>query len=314
MKFLRYSADYRTLFAVALYFAVAICSWVYWNEVHWTVNVLMVVVNCVMSFLCAVIVHNTVHVPIFYSTKANKLFQIVLSFTYGHPVTAFVPGHNFSHHKYTQTLKDSQRTSKMRFKINFFNQLLYAFVMANDVLSAELRFAKKMYKEKPKWFWQYAIELGLVLGIKAILLIVDWQKFIFLVLIPHQYAVWGVLGTNYFQHDGCDETHPYNHSRSFSGKWLNAIMFNNGYHGAHHMKPGLHWSKLPQFHEENIRPYLHPNLDLVSLPAYLWKATIWPGKRLDYLGNPVVLAPKQADEDWIEEIKVAKYEEDLAAA
>jgi hypothetical protein len=24
---------------------------------------------------------------------------------------------------------------------------------------------------------------------------------------------WGIFGTNYWQHDGCDHTHPYNHSR-----------------------------------------------------------------------------------------------------
>lgn len=309
---LRFKEDRLTLAVVIAYFVVFGSSWIFWNEFNIWVKILSVILNCYLSFSCAVIVHNTIHYPIFYNRKANKIFQYILSLTYGHPVTAFVSGHNFSHHKFTQTLKDSQRTTKMRFKINFFNQLLFAFVMANDILKSELRFAKKMYNEKPKWFWQYFTEFAIVILVKVSFAIFDWRLFIFLILIPHQYAVWGILGTNYFQHDGCDESHPYNHSRSFSGKLLNVVLFNNGFHTAHHHKPGLHWSQLPEYHDKHIRPFLHPELDRVSLFDYLWKTHIYPGKRVDFLGNPVVLPPKQEDEDWVNEVKVKDYQLDLA--
>jgi fatty acid desaturase len=309
---LRFKADRLTVGVVISYFIAFGSAWYFWYDMPMYGKILAVLINAYLSFSCAVIVHNTIHYPIFYKRYMNKIFQFVLSLTYGHPVTAFVSGHNFSHHKYTQTLKDSQRTTKMRFKINFFNQLLFAFVMANDILKAEFRFAGKMYREKPKWFWQYFCEFVLVLIVKISFAIVDWKAFIFLILIPHQYAVWGILGTNYFQHDGCDENHPYNHSRSFSGKWLNLLLFNNGYHTAHHNKPGLHWSLLPEYHDKHIRPYLHPNLDLVSLPKYLFQTHIYPAKRVDYLGRPVVLPPKQKDQDWVADVNIKQYETDLA--
>ena len=41
---------------------------------------------------------------------ANKLIQVFLSLTYGHPVSSYVPGHNLSHHKYTQSRKDVMNT------------------------------------------------------------------------------------------------------------------------------------------------------------------------------------------------------------
>ena len=61
------------------------------------------------------------------------------------------------------------------------------------------------------------------------------------------------------------------------------------------MRPGLHWSLLPEAHERLLAPYNHPNLNCDYLVRHLWKATIYPGKRLDYLGNPVVLGPKEED-------------------
>src|SRR5260221_14739034 len=97
---LRYKADIRTLITVAIYFAVAITPWFLWEEMSRFQVSLWVVANCLMSFICATIVHNTIHAPIFKSRQLNKIFQVVLSFTYGHSTSAYVPGHNFSHHKY----------------------------------------------------------------------------------------------------------------------------------------------------------------------------------------------------------------------
>jgi len=39
----------------------------------------------------------------------------------------------------------------------------------------------------------------------------------------------------------------------------------------------------------------------------LWKTCIWPAKRLDYLGNPVVLTNEVEYEDWIPTADVEKY-------
>jgi fatty acid desaturase len=311
---LRYKADIRTLITVALYFAVAIAPWILWNDMSTTQVVFWVVLNCLLSFICATIVHNTIHVPIFVSRSMNKVFQVVLSLTYGHSTSAYVPGHNFSHHKYTQTPKDAIRTSKARFKLNILNQLFFFFIMSGDILKGELRFAKKMYYERPYWFRQYVLEMVIVIGLKVVLAFINWKCFLLFVFIPHQYAAWGIVGTNYFQHDGCDENHPYNHSRNFTGGLLNWLLFNNGYHGAHHIKPNLHWSLYPAFHAEDVRPFLHPSLDRESLFAYLFEVHIYPAKRVDYLGNPVVLPPAVNDEDWVGNVKVEEHKTDMAGS
>ena len=67
------------------------------------------------------------------------------------------------------------------------------------------------------------------------------------------------------------------------------------------MKPGLHWSLLPEAHEKELAPHIHPNLDRVALLPYLFEAYVWPGKRVTYEGEPLELAAPREDEDWMPE-------------
>ena len=48
---------------------------------------------------------------------ANRLFYLMLTIWNGAPVTAYVPGHNLSHHKYLQTRRDIMRTNKVNFGV-----------------------------------------------------------------------------------------------------------------------------------------------------------------------------------------------------
>lgn len=295
---LRYSADIRTLGFVTTFFALVAVGWVWHPEELW-LRVPLVVACCLFSFFCAVITHNTVHVPIFKSRGLNRLFQIVLTFAYGHPVSAYVPGHNLSHHVHVQTRKDVMRTSKLRFRWNLLNQLFFLTRVSGAIVRAEYLYAKAMRTERPRWFRQLVIESVLFVGVMIALGVVDWQRWLLYVVVPYQYAAWGIVGINYVQHDGCDATHPYNHSRNFVGKLVNWWTFNNGYHGMHHEKAGLHWSKLPEAHRKHLSPHIHPALEQTSLLRYLFQAYVWPGKRVDYLGHPVVLPDEGPDEDWI---------------
>jgi fatty acid desaturase len=262
-------------------------------------QILLVFVGmCMSSFIMATVVHNAIHAPIFKNRILNKAFQMVLSVGQGHPMTAFVPGHNMSHHMHVATRKDIMRPSQVNYRSNFLNQLLFSFKVLPDLMDSEKRWAKKMRKEHPVWFWQYVIETALVYTMRISLLIYDFPAAVIFVAIPHFYGHWGVLGANYYQHDGCDPDDEVNHSRTFTGWLLNFVLFNNGYHAAHHMNPGVHWSLLPKYHAEHVAPRANPALIQRSILAYLWKTCIWPAKRLDLAGAPVVV--QQAPSiDWI---------------
>lgn len=295
---LRYRADIKTLVFVAIYFGLVAVQWVY-APTDLAVAIPLVVLTCWFSFFGAVATHNTVHTPVFHQRWANRLFQVALTLTYGHPVSAYVPGHNLSHHKYTQSRKDVMRTTKTRFRWNLLNGMFFMSRVGKDILFADMRYFKAMYRRNPPWFRQMIFESVVFVGSMGALLFLDWKKFIVYVLIPHQYAAWGIITMNLLQHDGCDENSKYDHSRNFVGKIVNWFAYNNGYHSIHHHHPGLHWSLLPQAHAEQIAPHIHPNLDQKNFLVYLWKTFGWPGQRVTFDGKPYTPPPDGPDEEWI---------------
>jgi fatty acid desaturase len=296
---LREAADRRTLLFVALYYLVALSGYALYPVMPTLWMVPWVILTSLLSFFTAVITHNTVHAPVFWNRTANKVFQLALTTAYGHPVSAFVPGHNLSHHLHTQTRRDVMRTTKLRYRWNLLNQLLFLPTVASAITKADWAYAKAMHRERPRWFQQYVIEWAWMAVTTVALLAYSPWAFLWFIFLPHNFAAWGIVGINFVQHDGCDPEHPYNHSRNLVGPWMNFFCFNNGYHGLHHLDAGLHWSKLPAVHAEKVAPFVHPNLEVKNFAVYCWTAYVWPGKRIDYLGNPVVLPDEGPDESWI---------------
>jgi fatty acid desaturase len=301
---LRYRADVRTLCFVAVYFGLTAYQLAYAPR-SLAIAIPLLVVTCWFSFFGAVATHNTVHSPVFKQRWMNRVFQIVLTLTYGHPVSAYVPGHNLSHHKHTQSRRDVMRTTKVRYRYNLWNGLLFSSRVGRDIVKGELQYFKAMRRRNPPWFRQMIVEWAVLIGASAAIIAWDWKKFLVYVLVPHQYAAWGIITMNLLQHDGADAEHEWNHSRNFVGKLVNFWTYNNGYHTLHHMEPGLHWSLLPSQHATRVAPFIHPNLDQPSLLAYIARTFILPGGRKRYDGAPVVLPDEGPDEAWIPEASEA---------
>jgi fatty acid desaturase len=293
---MRYREDWRTLGVLVSYAVVVATLW--WTNPSGGLLAAGVVQACILSWLCAVVAHNVVHVPVFRSRALNRAFQVWVSLSYGFPVSEFVPGHNLSHHRFTQKAEDVMRTTRLHHRWNLLNLLGFFFVVAPRVTAGNYRYAAAMKKKNPHWWRQLQSEIALVWGVKAALLLVDWKKCLLFVVVPHLFAVWGITTVNFLWHDGCDEDHPFNHSRNFTGRLFNWVTLNNGFHAMHHEQPGLHWSLLPQAHREQLSPHIHPALEQRSLAVYLFKAFVWPGKRRTYDGKPMEDSDV-GDRDWV---------------
>lgn len=294
---LRHVDDVRSISYLVLFAALSLGGWLL--EPQGPALVAWVAVTALVSWLCAVVAHNTVHVPVFTRRWANRVFQVWLSLSYGFPVSEYVPGHNLSHHKFTQKREDVMRTTKVDTGWNLLNFLLFFPAVGYGVTVGNYRYKELMKERLPLWNRQLLVEMAAVWGVKVVLLLVDWRKALLFYIIPHVFAVWGITAVNYLQHDGCDEDHPYNHSRNFVGRLFNWVTLNNGYHGMHHQEPTLHWSLLPQAHAEKLAPFIDPRLEEPSLFLYMFRAFIFPGKRLRYDGAPVVVRGEGPDHDWV---------------
>ena len=92
-----------------------------------------------------------------------------------------------------------------------------------------------------------------------------------------------IVSINLLQHQDCDFDSRFDHSRNWTGKMLNWCLFNNGFHTAHHLYPGAHWSQLPKLHDRRVARHISPSLIETSLVASVWRRFVtgedWRGSR-----------------------------------
>lgn len=294
---LRRRADVRSLAFVAL--ELALLFWVMLvDTIPVVLGLFAFIALTVFFYAAAISAHNTMHAPLFHGRAANRIWQTVLSAALAHPASAFVPAHNLSHHKALQTPRDVLRTTEVRHRHNGVNLLVYAMSAARHMLSTDLAFYAAMRRRNPRWFRQLLWEVFAVLALFITLFLIDWQRALLYALIPSQLGLRMIVSLGYPQHDGTDTDSPYNHSRNFVGPVFNYLSFNNGYHGIHHIRPGLHWSETRAAHERELAPHIHPALDQRSFAKYFARTYLWPARRERYDGTPLVLPPLTPSEPW----------------
>jgi fatty acid desaturase len=294
---LRYRADRRPIGLLLLYAVLVAGQWMIVPTGG--LGLTLVAATCFLAWVAAVIAHNIVHSPVFESRRLNRIFQVWVSLSYGFPISDYLPGHNLSHHRFTQLQEDLMRTTRVNFRWNLLNFLFFMPAVTPGVIRGNSRYVAAVGARAAAWRRPRRIETVAVWSVKALLLLLDWRKALLYVIVPHLFANWAIVSVNFIQHDGCDHEHPVNHSRNFVGRLFNWWAVNNGYHAIHHMHPGLHWSVLPAAHAAQVAPHNHPALNQRSMFGYIFKAAIYPGRRLRYDGVPVVVVDDGPDRDWI---------------
>lgn len=337
MDMLRHEADWRCIFWIVKYYLLSIIAWMVHGAV-WQHPLLVcgtVCVLCYYSFAGAVVTHNSMHCRTFHSARLERLWHLLLSLSYGHPVSTFVPGHNISHHKYTESRMDPMRTSKLRYRWNLLNLLLFQPTVARDVFVMDMRYLSLTRVQRDP-FYALCCEQWFIVGtVQVLLLLCCWRRFMLYVYAPHVFAQWAIVGMNLLQHDGCShskekktDTHNdndkginYNAARNFVGPVINYMTFNNGYHMIHHIHPSMHWSRLADEHARQVHGRAHPALEQACMARYMWTAFVCPGTRVDYTGKRIALPPNDNhahDVDWTmfyahDGVQLADYDVALTA-
>ncbi len=100
-----------------------------------------------------------------------------------------------------------------------------------------------------RYRWACCEQLLLVLLVAVLMY---WQPRLTLVyLLPWYFVTHFVTRyVDYLNHYGCDETskNPYERANNSLSWWFNLTTHNFGYHTAHHIRPGAHWTELPAIH------------------------------------------------------------------
>lgn len=232
-------------------------------------------VSCYFALSFGIIAHNHNHSPTFDSRWANEVMGGWLSIFYGYPTFAWIPTHNLNHHRYVNTSGDATITWRLTNRHNLLVAVTYFFVSAYYQSGPISMFIRKARSSNPTLYRrilrQYVVWIGgnLVLLTTAVGLH-GWGQgtwvFAATVGFPELFALWTIMLFNYDQHVHADPW-SQNHSRSFESPVLNFLLFNNGYHAAHHEQAGLHWSRLRDLHLK-ISPQISPLLRENSLWWY----------------------------------------------
>jgi beta-carotene hydroxylase len=236
-------------------------------------------VSCYFAIASGIVAHNHNHSPTFKSKRANAIFGNWVSLFWGFPTFAWIPTHNLNHHKYVNTAGDATITWRFTNSHNALVAATYFFVSAFYQQGPTAEFLAKTKSKNPAFYrrilGQYAFWAGgYVAAFVLAVVLHGWKTggyvFLFSVAIPAVVALWTVHLFNYDQHVHTDPWSKYDHSRNFVSPVLNFLLFNNGYHTAHHENAGLHWSKLPEAHAK-IADNVHPDLKQKSVWWYWFK-------------------------------------------
>ncbi|WP_460505449.1 fatty acid desaturase [Hydrogenophaga soli] len=248
---------------------VALAYW--YHSMDWVWLIFAPILMFLFSVQNAGANHNHYHTPIFNYRFLNTLARLGFSLT-GSPKTPFNIRHGI-HHATQRSFNDVSLRQMLGIKTNPFSQLVdfalyvteatglkyivllvllrYWSVERVATLAApnEMETATKLFqrlKSSDMLKKAYA-DIAVWLGFRVTLCILDW-RFFFVFFIPVTYIITKIRDAdNYFQHWGAlDPFDEMRDSVSAYGFFWNLLTFNLGYHQEHHVKPGLHWRKLPE--------------------------------------------------------------------
>lgn len=253
----------------------ALVIWQWCNGFNW----LLYLLELFLTLGIGVIHHNHTHLRIWHNPRLNRLTDIWICLLQGHPGFVFFPAHIANHHRYRHGEQDVART--YRFTTpgasgdtnHLVGYLLHPLQAIWVLYPLFVQYLCRRHRYNRRYFYYCLFQYALVIGLWCCLALMDWQKCLALVLIPQLHGLHWLLATNYLQHAHADgHSKGLNYARNFYGL-LNPLLFNIGYHTAHHEHPRAHWSQLPRLHQlykNNIAPALHEP----SLPAYMLRVFV----------------------------------------
>lgn len=205
--------------------------------------------------------HHHQHVPTFIHTPLNRLLEVVYAFHTGITTNAWVLHHVLGHHvNYLDQSKDE--SGWMTASGRVMGVFEYTMTIA---LTGYVR-AFKVGRRYPRYqstFLRVGVVVALLFTLFAFL---NWQRAIILFGIPMVVGYVATCWHTYYHHAGLDTDDHHEASYNIMHRVYNLLTGNLGYHTAHHMKQGIHWSKLPDFHREIAH----------KIPAHLFRKPCIP--------------------------------------
>jgi len=187
--------------------------------------------------------HHHQHVLTFRSKFLNRALEVVYALLTGISTNVWVLHHVLGHHvNYLDQTKDESAWKDR--KGREMGMWRYTFTIA---ITSYWR-AFQVGRNHRRYQREFLSAGTVVVALVATLMWFKPFNAACLFLIPMVLGLIETCWATYFHHAGLDTDNHFEASNNVMNRWYNVFTGNLGYHTAHHIKPGLHWSKLPEFH------------------------------------------------------------------
>jgi len=249
---LRYRADALSVASVVIVLGLQTSGVV----MNWPAYVVVAILPLVR--LVNLVEHNHAHLPVFYREALNELLGWMCFLSNGVPLEFYVVHHVRNHHRFNQRVGATQQDWSSLYAFAGarypdkpvglgYYVLTFPIITTCHSLLAILRApGSKMFRR----FIRSIAVVALCFG--GLLWLHPW-KFLLFFFLPWVVVIFAMGRNNYSHHVGCAMTTDYDSASVNLRAYSRLLGFNIGYHVAHHIRPGLHWSLLPGFHETIAR-------------------------------------------------------------
>ena len=205
--------------------------------------------------------HHHNHCPTFHNRHLNGAIDLIMGLQSGITAYAWVLHHNIGHHgNFLEQYPASEgrtvdASAWTRMDGSCMGRWEYVWVNRCRMHSGCMKVAVKA-KKVGRLYRNYRYASWVVTA--ALIATFGWSAVVIFVVLPQIMAMMTFEAT-YDHHAGLYADDPMEASRNITSGTYNLMRFNLGYHTAHHLKPGVHWSRLPALHAE-LAPRIPPEL------------------------------------------------------
>ncbi len=218
--------------------------------------------------------HHHQHVAMFRSHFWNRVLEVVFSFQTGITTNAWVLHHVLGHHlNYLDQTKDESGWMRADGKTMGTFEYVWNLAWSGYIRAWQVGKNHKKYQRSMLRAGTFVIILlsGFIYW--------NWVNALILFVIPMLLGYIFTCWHTYYHHAGLHTDSHHDASYNIMDSFYNWATGNLGYHTAHHMKPGLHWSKLPEYHQ-SIAKHIPSHLFVEPCVPFCWIARVFrPGLR-----------------------------------
>jgi len=239
----RFSADRFPASLVLVFSTIDFIAYFLIDNVWWLASyaLLMIIPK---GLICAWNHHHQ-HTSTFHAKSLNRILEFFYALHTGVTTNLWVLHHVLGHHR---NFMDQTRDESGWKRANgtAMNALEYTLTIAVTAYYRGYQVGRK-FPRVQRDFLIYS-----VLTLFGVILLCWFRPLpaLFVFLLPMVFSLLFTAWVTYDHHSGLDTDDAFQASFNNTNRLFNLLTGNLGYHTAHHYRQGLHWSKLPELHEQ----------------------------------------------------------------